>query len=395
MIKRFYAVVIFLFALATIAPAHASQDSVFTVKDIKVDVTAESAATAQKQAFFKAQTLAFSELTKRILSDKELSSFTPPDSQYISTLVKDYEITEEQLSSVRYIGTYTFRFKSDEIKQLLTAQNIHFTDVSSKPVLVLPFFQWGPDTLLWHAQNPFLAAWKRINSYQGLVPIVIPIGDIDDVSDLGTGEALSYNHEKLAAMANRYQAGETIILVATPYWPSDAVFDAGQISTPSYIDIAMYRTDRGAPEFSQSLQIRARDNDTIDTLFDRAVANVRNTLQAAWKDRTVVDPSYGNMLKVRVRFNSMKEWIDTQNALKRVQGINDMQILSLTPNQASLELAFQGSAQRLRLALSQADMTLSTPTLQFGSPYLNTTAYNAAGSPLVYDLFLNKYKKSY
>ena len=149
----------------------------------------------------------------------------------------------------------------------MAQQGARYTDVSSKPVLVLPFYQWGAQTILWNEQNPFFAAWKRTNTYQGLVPVILPIGDLMDVSDIGQSDALSYDPQKLVAMTKRYRAGESVILVAIPRWTENAVMTGETADKmPSYIDIALYRTDRAAPEFSRSLQIRPSNGDTTDRL---------------------------------------------------------------------------------------------------------------------------------
>jgi hypothetical protein len=85
-------------------------------------------------------------------------------------------------------------------------------------------------------------------------------------------------------------------------------------------------------------------------------------------------------MKVRIRFAGMQQWVQTQKALRAAPGVTDVKVLSLKPDGADVEFAFQGSEDRLRLALAQADITLSSPQVDF----LN-------GQPLVYDLYLNQY----
>lgn len=235
---------------------------------------------------------------------------------------------------------------------------------------------------------------------QGHVPVTIPMGDLADVSDIGGENVLSYKPEKLQDMVNRYRAGEAIIVVAIPQWNENAA--AMPDAAPAYLDVILYRTDRGKPELSRSLQVRANTEDKLETLLDKAVIRTRQILQDEWKVRTVIDPAQGNRLKVRVPISSLQQWVETQTALEAVQAIDDIDILFLTPEEARLELLFQGTEQRLRLALSQADMTLSTPRLTFANPYdMPVSPYQYGGrysagmdSPLIYDLYLNKYENT-
>lgn len=390
----FYAIgLILITALCRIHPACAqgSDSDPFTVKGVKVDVTAESAADAREQAFAEAQQKAFRLLAERLLSQGQVENLTPPEPAVLSTFIKDFEVTEERISRVRYVGTYTFRFLSDAVRNYMSVNKLAFSDVASKPVLILPYYQWGARTLLWGEQNPWLAAWNRMQTYQGLVPVLIPIGDLDDVADIGENEALTYSPDNLANMTKRYGAGETIIMLAMPEWQRGSAGNGAGVP-PDRLTVMVYRTDRGAPEYANKFTVTADQGD----VFETAVREARQNLQQAWKNQTAVDSSDGNNLKVRIQFAEMNQWLETQKALRRVQGVNEVKLLSLKPDEAHVELAFQGSEERLRLALAQADMTLTAPQIDFGaSRYQGYGGYynsGRTGSPLVYDLYLNKYR---
>lgn len=359
-------------------PVMAASDSAFTVKGVKVDVTADSAAAAREQAFAQAQQAAFRQLADRLLSDAEMAMLKIPDTNTITSLINDFEITDEQLSSVEYIATYTFRFKKDAVRNFLGGSGLSYTDVSSKPVLILPYYQWGSRTVLWGNDNPWLAAWTRAESQDGLVPVTVPIGDVQDVSDMGDDNALTFDAEALSRMTERYGAGEAIIMIAAPVWGADQP----ETHAPAEINVMIYRTADGAPEMSQNLKVTASADESAAILFDRAAQEAQKTLQKDWKDKTLVSADDDNNLQARVKFSSMPEWIETQKKLRRVQGVLDVRLMSIMPRQAHIELVFKGKEDRLRLALAQADMTLTAPLLSFG----------AAGSPLVYDLYLNKFK---
>lgn len=375
-------VIFVLAALVAVFPgfSRASSDPLFTVQNVRVDVTAESAAAARTQAFEQAQTQAFGTLADRVLpAEGEKTSFTPPEPAVISSLINDFEITDEKLSSVRYIGTYTFRFKKDEVRAWLSAQGLTYTDVGSKPALVLPFYRGGGgETVLWgDGDNPWLAAWSGQVTRQALVPVAVPIGDAQDVADIGDGESETYSPEKLEDMALRYGAGEALFAVAAPEgWTTDT---AGR-TVPGNLSISLYSADEG-PQSARTMTVAADEAREGESIFEAAARLTRENLQSDWKSRTLVKAEETNRLKARVRFSGMQEWVDTQKALARVQGVNDVVLLSLKPSEASVELLFTGSEERLRLALSQADMTLTTPGVDF-----------SAASPLVYDLYLNRYR---
>jgi len=69
-----------------------------------------------------------------------------------------------------------------------------------------------------------------------------------------------------------------------------------------------------------------------------------------------------------------------------VQGVLDVQYLSISPGRAEIKLFFKGSERRLRLALAQADMQLSKPRMNISSL---VSEDNNTSAPLLYELRLN------
>lgn len=367
---------LFLAGFPQIAKA---EDPLFTVHGVRVDVTAASAVAARTEAFEKAQQDAFKMLAERLLPESDAKEFQAPPSTTISPMVKDFEITGEQLSRVQYIGTYTFRFKENAIRNFFADKNVSFSDVRSKPVLILPFYQWGSKNVLWGENNPWLAAWGKTDTQQGLVPVQVPIGDISDVNDIGDAQALTYSTDKLHNMIQRYGAGEAIIVIAAPKWEGGDGNGA-----PVSLEMMIYRTDLGAPSFVKTVNVTAQEKSGAETIFEAGVRAVRQTFQSDWKSKTVAQAAESNILKARVRFASLREWADTQKALREVNGISYMRVVRLAPKQAEIEITYNGTEDRLRLALSQANMSLSEPQ----ASYMDASDYGAAPA-MMYDLYMN------
>ncbi len=407
---------VFLFLFSVAPPAARAQDSgdAFTVSDVTVDVTAENAIAARTKAFEQAQEKAITELAARLLPDDKAEGFKAPPVKKISAMVSDFEVTNEKLSTVRYIGTYTFRFKKDAVRGLLGGQGLAFSDVGSKPALVLPFYQQGGETVLWGDNNPWLAAWTKKGVSHGLVPVAVPIGDLDDVSDIGDHEALSFEAENLERMKERYRAGDAFVVIAIPGWSDPA---AGMSTMPDNVQVIIYQTAAGTAQLTRSITVNTEDVTGEQTVFDAAVQAAIKNFQSDWKTKKAVSTDApGSRLKARARFTGMQEWIELQRKLSYAQGVSDVQLLSLRPGGATVEFRFAGGEERLRLALAQADITLSAPKADFtqeqgqpqmqqiqpaagegggypvyipyGTPAIPGTALSA--SPLVYEIFLTR-----
>jgi hypothetical protein len=371
------------------SPVRAAGDDVFTVAGVKVDAKAENAVAAREKAFATAQTVAFTAIATKLLGDEEAKNYKIPDTATIAAMIKDFEVTNEQISAVEYIGTYTFRFEGNAVRSRFNMQGLKYSDVASKPVLVLPFYQVGQMISLWRDNNPWLKAWSHADLKGGLVPINVPLGDALDVGDISDDQAMNVPADKLGEMLNRYSSKEAIILIAKPE-------AAGSSGIPSGLSVMIYRTDHGSPEYAQTIKITPDAGSTSgDALYDKAVRQVRGILQKNWKSQTLIDPTQGaiagtgdipaadpnaspydqavstsnpvtapmnglnNTITVHVQFTTMQEWVTTRQALQTVQGINDMKVRSVTPREAQVDLTFSGGIERLRTLLAQSDMILS------------------------------------
>ena len=197
-----------------------------------------------------------------------------------------------------------------------------------------------------------------------------------DPADIQNNQALSYNPESLRSMVSRHGSGEALVVLALPQFKSGG-------TKPDTLDIMMYRTDRNTPELASKISVSTSDIRKGNDIFSEAVIRTQEKLQKDWKKRTTTSSAQSNNLKVRVNFKTMRQWIETHQALKKVQGVHTIKVLSLTPRNAIITLSFNGSESRLRLALAQSDITLSEPKISFA---------DAGGSPLEYELHLNKYK---
>lgn len=356
---------IFFIALS-LRPAYAA-DPIFTVENVEVDVTAENAIAAREQAFAQAQVKAFEELSARMLPAADLSTLRPPDPLLISSMIQDYEIVNEKLSAVRYIGTYTFRFKDQSVRKYFANTGKSFTDVSSKSLLILPFLQNNGQTNIWSFDNPWRQAWNRAGQLTGIVPLDVPLGDLSDVRDIRDNEALSYNPANLRNLLSRYDSAEAVIALAAPDDQLAAVSAENDIAQGS-LTIEIYRTDREGPELVQQVVVAANGLQTVGQVYDAGVLRVHQALQADWKTKTAITTTQSNIIAVSIPIQSLQQWVGLQSDLRRVPGITDVVLRALTPRQAMVDMLYQGDIERLRATLGQAGMSLEQGVDASGDP---------------------------
>ncbi|MFK7840014.1 MAG: DUF2066 domain-containing protein [Bdellovibrionales bacterium] len=366
-VRIMFTLLLGFFIIAT-SPSLAS-DPIFTVENVEVDETAENAIAAREKAFEQAQIDAFTELSSRMLPDTDLATTELPPVNIISTLIKDFELMDEKLSDVRYVATYTFRFKDRDVRRYFAQKGSVVTDMSSQKLLVLPFLDANGRTALWSPGNVWMQAWNRVTNLSGVVPLEVPLGDIADVRDIGDSNAFSYNPTRLGSMLDRYGAGEAVIVVASPDEQLQAFTDSQAVAQGN-IMIEIYRTDRGGPEMVNQVFVNADGAITRQQLYDRGVTMVRSTLQKNWKQKTAIAPSPQSVgsIQVVVPINTLNDWLNIQSQLSRLSTLNTVMLRALTPRQANVEITYKGDRDRLALALAKIGMEIEETTASDGSP---------------------------
>ncbi len=344
-----------------------ADDSILTIENVKVDITAQNALEAREEAFNEAQVKAFTELTQRMAPDGVGATRSLPSVDVISSMIKDFELVSEQLSSVRYIGAYTFRFKKEAVESyfgnyvdsVAAAQ----TQSQSQARLVLPFLKTGSETILWDPANTWMAAWNRASGLQDEgVGLLLPVGDLLDIQDIDDDQALDFDTDKMAGMLKRYGAQSAVIAIASPQLSL-------QNSQINQVSVEIYEVQDGRMALVYQDLGSVDEQATADQLFDRAVVVTRDAMKRGWSGQVVTGiGSMFNQMRIIVPIASMEEWLNIQSTLGRIDVLNDIKVSSLTPRQAFVDLVFAGETQQLLLSLKQQGFSVLEEFDKNGSP---------------------------
>jgi len=338
-----------LAAVLAVLPAQAASDDLFTVRDIKVDVTADSAAAAREAALAEGQRRALERLLLRLALAEDVANLPPLNDREIAETVHDFQVESERTSSVRYIGDLTFRFRADAVRRLLETHGIRFAAITSKPVLILPILTAGGDSRLWEDPNPWREAWAARGSTDGLVPLVVPFGDLADLSAIDAEEALAGDTDGFFTLADRYGTGDVIVAEARV-----AATGEGQLR----LDIRATRQAGDAVQetYSDSLTGSAGES---RALFASGVQRLDEMVQEAWKRANLVTFGAAQTLIATVPLGELSDWVTVRDRLAHIAIVRETEILYLMRGEGRLRLAFVGNMAQLSRALAQQDLSLT------------------------------------
>ncbi len=338
--------------------AHA--EDTFAVTGVPVDVTADTAAAAREQALLDGQHKAADILLRRLTLQQDWGSLPVLADAQLFEVVEGIEVEREKISTVRYLGDLTVRFKPNAIRALLRNANIRYAETVSKPLVVLPVYRNGDSLQLWDDSNPWLSAWGAHVTKGGLVPLVVPLGDLTDIATISADEAVQGNSQKLAALAQRYQAADALVVVAAP------------VSGQNGVDVSATRYGVAQQDRTDVIHVPGQGDDTGDALLARAVQQVEFQVEENWKQENILHFDREEMLSVTVPLKELADWVTVHRKLGDIAAIRSVELQSLSKSEALVGLHYIGDIDQLKLALAQKDLELdqdaATWTLHLAVP---------------------------
>ncbi|WP_143589710.1 DUF2066 domain-containing protein [Thalassospira mesophila] len=336
-----------IFVLVSGAAVPALAQDLYTVSGVHVDEKADSATKARDVALASGQHAAFSRLINRLTVSDGGGGVSIPDQRTIINMVRDFGVSNEKTSSVRYIADMTVRFKADQVRAFLRNRNVPFAETSARKVLILPVYSAQGYTNLWDDPNPWRDAWGKVSGDSGLVPVSLPVGDLDDIGTVSVEQAQSGDQTAVNKIGQRYGAN-VAVADATMSGDGDA----------QSVDVSVTRYDaNGSPQvFGVHESLAA--GESVSTMMERAAADVRAKLESSWKQASMIDYGASGELMVFVPITGMDDWAGIENRLENLPVIKLMRVVAMSRREVQIDVEFAGTPDQFRIALAQQNLDL-------------------------------------
>jgi|HigsolmetaAR203D_1030402.scaffolds.fasta_scaffold00093_12 hypothetical protein len=364
MLNRLVVLTVFLLSAMGALPSVAQErGGLFTVSDVKVDVSGATTTDARERAFAEGQVKAFQMLLDRLGVDQSRFNAGMASEIELGQVLRSFQVDQESTTAGRYMATLTYQFRPDEVRELLRSRSIDFAATVSKPVVVIPVYRSPAGPRLWDSPNPWLDAWLDFPGGEGFVPVIVPFGDLQDIRDITTEQAMAGDRAAIEAIVSRYEAGSAIVAVAEP--------------RDGAIDVSYTRYDL---EFGDTMSSVTVDQGADEpTMLAEATRQVSAQLEAAWRDRTRIQSGQRSTLALLVPLRGDgSDWFSIQRRLRQVSTIVATRVVSLSPYEAVLEVDYVGDQEQFRLALAQRDLMLEQGS---HAPQLRLAEAGSVGFP--------------
>ena len=197
-------------AVLVAAPPPEADAEVFTISGVAVDETAEDTRLARMNALRTAHRIAWRDLAKRLVRGDPGAVLDQEDAT-LDALVQGLEFDDERMSAGRYQAVISVRFQAEAVLEILGKSGVSHLDTPGPVLVVLPVLQSGPQLALWEDSNVWLSAWQRSNGGTSAVELIVPGGDLRDISLIDAADALSQNWDQLARLVSLHRADGVLI----------------------------------------------------------------------------------------------------------------------------------------------------------------------------------------
>jgi len=357
-------VALLLLAMAMQSGASLAEDqSAGFSATVKVDATADSAAAARELARIDGQRRALGLVVDRLSGSSDNPKLAKLDDKAITDMVESFEVASERMSAVRYIADYTFHFRSSKLRRLVRVADTPpaeggakpavpessgkpaVPESSGKPMVVVPVYKDSTRTALWDDPNPWRDAWAQRSGDAGAVRVTVPLGDASDLAAIDAGRAESGKSDALAAIAQRNGGDDAIVALATARRQADKLAGLD-------LSVKWYRSGRLSD--TQGITVDALPGESEGDLLRRAA----DAAAAAIAGGARKNPGQPATLAASVPISSLSDWVMVRDRLASAAAVRRVDLLSLSRQEAKIQIRYVGSAEQLKSSLAEVDLGL-------------------------------------
>jgi hypothetical protein len=327
------------------------ETSIYAVQGVEVDVTSTDAASAKNKALMDVQVKAFIEMVARLGSPEMAADvqekMKPED---IAPYLRSLSIEQESSAPGRYIGRFTVRFLPQKMQKFFADRGVRLPETQADPIVVLPVYR-APDGLKLWEDNPWRKAWIDLKGEQGLVPIIVPLGDLEDTGTITAVDAANGDAIKLDAVRKRYGAPSLLVAQAQPAEGGGVhVYIEGATKLGDVKVNKIYEAEGGSPQGAESAAVAAFQAMLVKTYQEESAKTA--AAEAARSANRI------QSIAVSVPFSSPREWNAIRSRILSTPHVNGVDLSSLSADGAVIKLVFTRTIEELQENMRAAGLNL-------------------------------------
>ncbi|MGF1610964.1 MAG: DUF2066 domain-containing protein, partial [Kiloniellales bacterium] len=198
--------------------------------------------------------------------------------------------------------------------------------------------------------NPWLRAWLGGSFTEGLVPLIVPLGDLGDVTTVNAAQVLAGEPTPIGSLAARYRASGALV--------AQAVLLGSLEEGDATLAVTASRLQEDGLSKLGVLNVKQEPGEGQAGLLNRAALEVAEATAVRWKEANLLNFASRQTIPVTVPVESLDNWLQVRRRLDRTSTVIAVDLEYLRRDEARLNLTFVGSEEQLAGALAQHDLEL-------------------------------------
>jgi hypothetical protein len=342
---------------ASPTPAPAPADA-YTAT-VTVDATSDNVAKARDLARLDGARRALAMVVQNLAGGADKTKPLKLSDNDITDMVASFEVANEKMSAVRYTADYTYHFKPADVAKAMQTAGIAINNAAAgaasggKSIVVLPVYQDGTTALLWDDPNPWRDAWAQRTPSANGVPLLVPLGDVSDLSAIDADKARTGDATALAAMAKKENVTDVLVLVAVK-----------RVGDKPGLDITVRRYHLGQFVDVHFDSVDAKPGEADADLFKRAADAIATDIDTGWKTAKADLSGPPASLTVVASISGLDDWIQLRDMLSAAPAVRKIDVKSISRQEATIDIEYVGTPDQLKanLAAMKLDLEGGDPT---------------------------------
>lgn len=389
----FYTVIIFFIFVSSFVNGSilAGPSNIYSVTDVNLDVTAVSSVNARDSAFSDGHKRALKIIYDRLVLREDIQNL-PINNLVVEELITDFQLSDERVSPTRYRAKLAVTFSQKAVRQHLMKYLVRFAESQSDGIIILPVMIHHGKVLLWSEPNPWREIWAERKKDISLLPILSPLGDISDISQIKDSNILDASVEVLKEFATRYDVKQLVVATIEDlnanskdltYLISSVIGDnKDTVSLSPELNMLEKRKNKIETyfpkggmritlrhispdgEYFREIKVRSDGSKSTKLFYQQMLEAVVELIREEWKNSNLLRFDQENELHVTVPIDhKVSSWIAILKRLKSLPVVVKIDIVELSTGAVKLIVGHLGDIDQLSTALNTKQLELNIDEL--------------------------------
>jgi len=309
-----------------------SEEDVFTINYIKVKGAIDVNFSREKY-LNKAFSISFDTMMNKILLISDLKKVEKSKLKEIKNLIKSFKILEESYREDIYRAELSVVYSEKRVKEFLREKNISFSLPKNISAVFYPvFYINGKMQSL--DENFFYNNWEKIKIKNELINFILPIEDLDDVSQI-TKMRDNLEDLDILSLVSKYDEKNYVFIL----------IDYGKIKLNIYL-----KTNFNNNTTSKNISYEVKDiSDEI--MLNSIIKDLKLEIVDVWKEQNLINLLMPLSIKIKFKHSKLKDLDKLRKTLSKIQTIDNYSLEEFNINNSDYKIYYYGNPKNLRAEL--------------------------------------------